>query len=502
MDLVGWQEIPEPVLIQIFRRLSVQDVFSCGLVCQRWYEVSRDNLLWKSLLRRDFKSKVVTLRPEATSWLSEYERLVNAVPKIKIQTLSHHTDEVLHVTFSHDGTEIVSCSKDHKIIVWKQANGIFSLHFSQDMFGYNWLHTWAAQFNESDTRLMVAGVVDQVSGEIAIFATGRDGPNTEYSLICRVVNDPYDVLGCWCTDQFFLSGTMTIGGENLLDAQIFLCVPDQAENNQLLNIHSYKRLLFKYRNLQGNIYVRYVQKHNRKKFQDNPCDWPSSKDNSFHFNSFPNQDLPELEDLTEEEMSGFLENEICIIFLCGDKTKIPHQLGFQRITRECLQYPPGLKGPERVIDFNGHVIGMAISPDERYLYVNVRTWPDNAIPSVNQPPPISNQIELQVIDLATLEKTGRPLTGHHGFTPSEKAFYLYVDVSKNLVGSGSEDKQGCLWDRHYEALVSHLPHDKCVNCVVICPTDEEICVSASDDKTLSVWTSKGRLKERPWLKQI
>lgn len=30
----------------------------------------------------------------------------------------------------------------------------------------------ASQFNPSDSRLMVAGVVDNVSGEIAIFNTG------------------------------------------------------------------------------------------------------------------------------------------------------------------------------------------------------------------------------------------------------------------------------------------------------------------------------------------
>jgi hypothetical protein len=34
--------------------------------------------------------------------------------------------------------------------------------------------------------------------------------------MCRVVNDPYDVLGCWCDDEYFLSGTMSIEGPNLL----------------------------------------------------------------------------------------------------------------------------------------------------------------------------------------------------------------------------------------------------------------------------------------------
>jgi hypothetical protein len=34
--------------------------------------------------------------------------------------------------------------------------------------------------------------------------------------MCRVVSDPYDVLGCWCNNEFFLSGTMSIEGLNLL----------------------------------------------------------------------------------------------------------------------------------------------------------------------------------------------------------------------------------------------------------------------------------------------
>lgn len=69
--------------------------------------------------------------------------------------------------------------------------------------------------------------------------------------------------------------------------------------------------------------------------------------------------------------------------------------------------------------------------------------------------------------------------GHQGFTPTDMAFYLYVDVSENLVASGSEDNQGVIWDRKYKTLVSRMAHDSCVNCVAICPVDEEICVTAS-----------------------
>ena len=60
----------------------------------------------------------------------------------------------------------------------------------------------------------------------------------------------------------------------------------------------------------------------------------------------------------------------------------------------------------------------------------------------------------------TLTVIGKSLSGHVGYTPSEKAFYLYVDVSETYVGSGSEDGRGCIWDRHYGALVcTFLTHN-------------------------------------------
>jgi hypothetical protein len=50
-----------------------------------------------------------------------------------------------------------------------------------------------------------------------------------------------------------------------------------------------------------------------------------------------------------------------------------------RITRQCFASPPFIRSPERVIDFEGHVIGFAFDPEERFLYVNVRTWVSRAI---------------------------------------------------------------------------------------------------------------------------
>ena len=45
------------------------------------------------------------------------------------------------------------------------------------------------------------------------------------------------------------------------------------------------------------------------------------------------------------------------------------------------EFPPpadrrreALDAPDQIIEMNGHVIGMRLSPDHRYLYVNLRAW--------------------------------------------------------------------------------------------------------------------------------
>ena len=52
------------------------------------------------------------------------------------------------------------------------GNGEFKHHYIIDMGHYDWRHTWAAQYSPSDTKLMVAGVVNEMRGEVAIFSTG------------------------------------------------------------------------------------------------------------------------------------------------------------------------------------------------------------------------------------------------------------------------------------------------------------------------------------------
>ena len=86
------------------------------------------------------------------------------------------------------------------------------------------------------------------------------------------------------------------------------------------------------------------------------------------------------------------------------------------------------------------------------------------------------------------------LTGHKGYTPTEQAFYLYMDASKDFVASGSEDSNGYIWEKNYNVLLTRLGHNECVNCVFFNPKDQETCITASDDHTLQLWTSKRRIR--------
>ena len=79
---------------------------------------------------------------------------------------------------------------------------------------------------------------------------------------------------------------------------------------------------------------------------------------------------------------------------------------FDRMTSELLSNPCRLRRPEKVIECGGQIIGATISPQEDTLYVNVRKWPmgvDASTEQINELLPISEDVELLTINLATME---------------------------------------------------------------------------------------------------
>lgn len=222
-----------------------------------------------------------------------------------------------------------------------------------------------------------------------------------------------------------------------------------------------------------------------------------------------------------------MENSVpkYLIFSTGSKTFTPHQVGFKRIRNvffpKKLDPGPTLKERiaakraaeqqqqrtprndpdwwdyesvkdrfdqvDKVIDLHGHIIGMSLSPDHRYLYVNTRPWPKNyVITNPLEPPPIAQEIDIHVIDLMTLKRVGNMLRAHKAYTPSTECFFIFLDVSDEYVASGAEDQHAYLWDRYYGISLAKFKHADVVNSVAFNPRDSHMLVTTSDDYSIKV----------------
>lgn len=159
-----------------------------------------------------------------------------------------------------------------------------------------------------------------------------------------------------------------------------------------------------------------------------------------------------------------------LIFSTGSKAYVPHQIAFKLVEKVTFpkQLDPGPSLKERIalrnmrreseseyeepdwgnfdavadrfdkidkiIDLHGQIIGMALSPDHRYLYVNCRPWPQNyVISNPLEPPPIAQEIDIHVIDLVTFKKVGKMLRAHRAYTPNTDCFFIFLDVSDDYV---------------------------------------------------------------------
>ncbi|XP_060071170.1 F-box/WD repeat-containing protein 5-like [Ylistrum balloti] len=206
-----WQCLPDNILLHIFSYLPASSVLKASITCRCWLRVSYDEYLWRSIFYRHWQiDRSVPIAPGRSSWLKEYKRLYYHTPVIESEVIRQHSDQVLHVSFSHNGKMFATCSKDGYIRVWNALYPV-TLKYKEDMKMLTWKYTQFSQFNESDTLLLVSGVhfgANSTSGEIAVFSL-----KGEFELQARVINKPYDVFGTWYNDHYLLSGNLHWTGQ-------------------------------------------------------------------------------------------------------------------------------------------------------------------------------------------------------------------------------------------------------------------------------------------------
>lgn len=566
--------LPDSLVLEIFLRLPHDAVLRAGLTCHQWLAVSRDEFLWRELFYSYYRiPRSVPRHPAAVSWYREFKRLFDCIPCVEVQTLRQHSDQVLHLAFSHRGHRFSSCSKDCTVKLWdtERPDGNISLVHSSSMRQFNWGYTQFSQFNADDTLLLVSGVYlgphHSSSGEIAVISLEN------YTLLSRVRNKPYDVFGCWLNETHLISGNLHWIG-NMTSCSV-LWLNKAFQDIESENVNVVKRL-FKIQNINASTIRTVMVAHCRR--HDNPdllLDYEAQsearrqkgpqlqhqpllfdlgtsgsddddeeneeecgKDAGLQGFPSPRHPLPtysglehvmqSCKNIGQRELqiethvaqlmgrahskppetnhmdhcdSSDGEDKTYLLFTTGSLTYSPHQIGIKRIKPDQMTTSGPVLGEERssdeffdsldhVIDIHGHIIGMGLSPDHRYLYVNSRAWPAGCVISdPMSPPPIAEEIDLHVIDLKNLREERRSLRAHRAFTPNDECFFIFLDVSRDFVASGAEDKHGYIWDRHYNICLARLAHDDVVNSVAFSPADQELLLSASDDSTIKVWRS-------------
>ncbi|CAL9683344.1 unnamed protein product [Knipowitschia caucasica] len=560
--------LPDSLVLEIFFRLPHDAVLTAGLTCRQWLAVSRDEFLWRELFYSYYRiPRTVPRHPAAVSWYREFKRLFDCIPCVEVQTLRHHTDQVLHLAFSHRGHRFSSCSKDCTVKLWdtERPDGNISLVHSCSMRQFNWGYTQFSQFNADDSLLLVSGVYlgphHASSGEIAVISLEN------YTLLSRVRNKPYDVFGCWLNESHLISGNLHWIG-NMTSCSV-LWLNKAFQDIESENVNVVKRL-FKIQNINAStirtVMVAHCRRHNNpdllldydaqvearrgrgpepphqpllfdlgasgseeeeedecgRGFSSSRHQLPTYSGLEHVMQSCKNINQRELQIETHvAEMMGRShtkesnriengdsgdEDKTYLLFTTGSLTYSPHQIGIKLIKPEQMSTSGPVLGEERrseeffdsldhVIDIHGHIIGLGLSPDHRYLYVNSRAWPAGCVISDPMaPPPIAEEIDLHVIDLKNLRVERRSLRAHRAFTPNDECFFIFLDVSRDFVASGAEDKHGYIWDRHYNICLARLAHSDVVNSVAFSSADQELLLSASDDSTIKVWRSPRMLR--------
>ena len=154
------------------------------------------------------------------------------------------------------------------------------------------------------------------------------------------------------------------------------------------------------------------------------------------------------------------DDQICLIFTHGTVTYYGHQIVFKWLQRaddsssfykgvgksssangqeqstgNVARYESCRAKPDHCIETNARIIGMSLSPDHEYLYVNCRHWEQQDVEvqgNCEFPPEVSKDITLQVYSLSTYKLVGVHV-GHKAYTPNSGCFLIFLNVANNLV---------------------------------------------------------------------
>lgn len=282
----------------------------------------------------------------------------------------------------------------------------------------------------------------------------------ESKLRCRINNRPYDTFGSWLSDNFVISGNLHYLARLVSASVLWLNKANQEIHSEHVPVTNQ---LYKFYNKSASS-IRNVMVASCSFLNDvNKCDENAKESDVEYSDGDDDKDMYDAYDELENMSPKYL------IFSTGTETYTPHQVGFKIIFKESVNFPKRLeRGPslseriatkkrerlvqnneprveldwldyeavadyfdpvDQMIDLQGSIFGMSLSPDHRYLYVHSGDWsPNYVITNPLQPPPIGREINIHVIDLTTLKKVDQIFQSHKNYALSNDCYFIFPDV--------------------------------------------------------------------------
>ncbi|KAJ8304524.1 hypothetical protein KUTeg_018107 [Tegillarca granosa] len=511
MTAADWQVLLDPLLLHIFGYLSPQEVVRCSQTCLTWYRVALDESLWKQHVYRTWNI-TGDLAPGTESWYSEYKRLICNVPSECYLELKDHKDEVLDVTFSHDGQHFCTTSKDATVKVWKfHKDGTVSIRFQDNLLlKLGWNLTQYSVFNRTDTLLLVCGV--KISGVLPSL-----DPNPEtytpmgfgavynmnnFQLLCVMVMDPPHLFADWFDDHTCVGGyqdgaagifkvnsykiimTFTISDreeytEDKAGEVICTFEGDSRRAMNLLVVKVPKTLINNLRSNNNGLTTHTKRVQAEKMSKENGKDKIQS-----------DISLDNLEKLLvfvtgahHDKLAFYEVKNIANSNNNNNKKSILSDSKRNKTTVSAAA--ASRKSSRQKVDKPLHIV--------KQLFINSRPC---VVTEDLEYPSLLEDLEIQVVDLNTCTLVQNFKLGGHKAYSDFPAWYICLDASPFYVVSGSEEALAYVWDKHYQCRLKTLQHlEGVVNGVAFNPADPETIVTVGDDLKIMIWCSKNRLKK-------
>ena len=433
------------------------------------------------------------------SWQCETFRDRVMAPTSLGRVLKGHSDEVLCVSFSNDGSRLASCSRDgttrvHTVDAEGEADCVLVIkHQAGDV-------PCRVSWSGDDSLLLIStearnGNIFDYDAHVSVYKseTGKK--------IVKRANIPFDVCAAWIpkTHAFVHGESLSVSPRGTYHQSLAVWDCDSG------------RVL-------GRFHMRFVQEAFVHLIQVSPdgnflamtCGLGDALSDTVRVVR-----MPDIVGLINSKGRSFeirvprtkftpeklVENSE---FFCGNgdvrSLTIGKLVGY---AKPCADGDPTVPS----MFCGGAVLGLSWSHDSRRFYTNTRLYLSPSELTGNSRPDLDNTLEIQEWTLEGQEIVSR-MKGAHGFTTKDCPFYLFLSESPcgDYIASGSEDCGVYIYHVRHKRLMRVLweGHEDVVSMVAWQPRADAGCIlaTASDDHRICLWVGAGTGAEKSKRRRI